>query len=187
MAGAAGEYFGNVGDLDAGTLSAIYLTVFIGGITFTGSIVTCKLSGMMSSKALALPIRDQLNLGMIRASRRSRAGLRGRIPRTKLPTRRRGAERRPSTARRRLRPSRADVKPMPLKRRRTSQASTTMRSRAAGAAVPPLPRPSPTRPMSTTTRLRAAGTAVPPRHLRQSRTADASVPRSSSKPSTKTG
>ena len=65
MAGAAGEYFGNVGDLDAGTLSAIYLTVFIGGITFTGSIVTCKLSGMMSSKALALPIGDQLNLGMI--------------------------------------------------------------------------------------------------------------------------
>jgi len=31
MAGAAGEYLGNVGDLDAGTLSAIYLAVFIGG------------------------------------------------------------------------------------------------------------------------------------------------------------
>ena len=39
MAGAAGEYLGNVGDLDAGTLSAIYLAVFIGGVTFTGSIV----------------------------------------------------------------------------------------------------------------------------------------------------
>jgi NAD(P) transhydrogenase len=66
MAGAAGEYLGNVGDLDAGTLSAIYLAVFIGGITFTGSIVAfSKLSGMMSSKALALPVRDQLNLGMI--------------------------------------------------------------------------------------------------------------------------
>ena len=66
MAGAAGEYLGNVGDLDAGTLSAIYLAVFIGGITFTGSIVAfSKLSGMMSSKALVLPVRDQLNLGMI--------------------------------------------------------------------------------------------------------------------------
>ena len=66
MAGAVREYFGNVGDLNAGTLSAIYLTVFIGGITFTGSIVTfSKLSGMMSSKALALPVRDQLNLCMI--------------------------------------------------------------------------------------------------------------------------
>ena len=54
MARVAGEYFGNVEDLDAGTLSAIYLTVFIGGITFTGSIVTfSKHSGMMSSKALA--------------------------------------------------------------------------------------------------------------------------------------
>jgi NAD(P) transhydrogenase len=68
MAGAAGEYLGNVGTLDAGTLGAIYLAVFIGGITFTGSIVAfSKLAGMMSSKALALPVRDQLNLGMISA------------------------------------------------------------------------------------------------------------------------
>ncbi len=66
MAGAAGEYLGNVGALDAGTLGAIYLAVFIGGVTFTGSIVAfSKLAGMMSSKALALPVRDQLNLGMI--------------------------------------------------------------------------------------------------------------------------
>mmetsp|Transcript_41115 Transcript_41115/g.70367 ORF Transcript_41115/g.70367 Transcript_41115/m.70367 type:complete len:1122 (+) Transcript_41115:244-3609(+) len=66
MAGAAGEFLGNTGSLDAGTLSAIYLAVFIGAITFTGSIVAfCKLSGMMDSKALALPARDQLNLGMI--------------------------------------------------------------------------------------------------------------------------
>ena len=66
MAGAAGEYLGNVGDLDAGTLGAIYLAVFIGGITFTGSIVAfSKLSGMMSSAALSLPGRDQLNLGMV--------------------------------------------------------------------------------------------------------------------------
>ncbi len=66
MAGAAGEYLGNVGELDAGTLSAIYLAVFIGGVTFTGSVVAfSKLAGMMSSKPLALPGRDQLNLGML--------------------------------------------------------------------------------------------------------------------------
>lgn len=66
MAGAAGEYLGNVGSLDAGTLSAIYLAVFIGAITFSGSIVAfAKLSGMMASKALSLPARDQLNLGML--------------------------------------------------------------------------------------------------------------------------
>ena len=37
MAGAAGEWLGNdVGVLDTGTMSAIYLATFIGGITFTG-------------------------------------------------------------------------------------------------------------------------------------------------------
>lgn len=66
MAGAAGEFLGNAGDLSAGTLGAIYLAVFIGAVTFTGSIVAfSKLSGMMSSKALSLPGRDQLNLGML--------------------------------------------------------------------------------------------------------------------------
>ena len=66
MAGAAGEYLGNAGNLDAGTLAAIYLAVFIGGITFTGSIIAfSKLSGMMSSAPLQLPGRDQLNLGMV--------------------------------------------------------------------------------------------------------------------------
>lgn len=66
MAGAAGEYLGNVGNLDAGTLSAIYLATFIGAITFTGSVVAfTKLSGMASSSPLVLPGRDQLNLGMI--------------------------------------------------------------------------------------------------------------------------
>jgi hypothetical protein len=33
MAGAAGEYLGNVGNLDAGTLGAIYLAVLIGGLS----------------------------------------------------------------------------------------------------------------------------------------------------------
>jgi NAD(P) transhydrogenase len=66
MAGAAGEYLGNAGNLDAGTLTAIYLAVFIGGITFTGSVIAfSKLSGMMSSAPLQLPVRDQLNLAMV--------------------------------------------------------------------------------------------------------------------------
>jgi NAD(P) transhydrogenase len=66
MAGAAGELLGNGGDLAAGTLSAIYLATFIGGVTFAGSIVAFgKLSGMMDSAALKLPARDQLNLGML--------------------------------------------------------------------------------------------------------------------------
>ena len=48
MAGAAGEYFGNT-NIDVGTLSAIYLATFIGGITATGSMIAYgKLAGMLS-------------------------------------------------------------------------------------------------------------------------------------------
>jgi NAD(P) transhydrogenase len=66
MAGAIGEFLGGSGDLVAGTLSAIYLATFIGGVTFAGSIVAFgKLSGMMDSSPLQLPGRDQLNLGML--------------------------------------------------------------------------------------------------------------------------
>jgi NAD(P) transhydrogenase len=66
MAGAAGEYLGSAGDLATGILTSIYLATFIGGVTFAGSIVAFgKLSGMMSSSALRLPGRDQLNLGML--------------------------------------------------------------------------------------------------------------------------
>jgi NAD(P) transhydrogenase len=66
MAGAAGEYLGNSGDLGVGTLIAIYLATFIGGITATGSMIAFgKLAGMLDSKALTLPGRDQLNLGML--------------------------------------------------------------------------------------------------------------------------
>mmetsp|Transcript_14298 Transcript_14298/g.34531 ORF Transcript_14298/g.34531 Transcript_14298/m.34531 type:complete len:982 (-) Transcript_14298:487-3432(-) len=66
MAGAAGEYLGNSGDLGLGTLSSIYLATFIGGVTFAGSVVAFgKLSGMMKSTALSLPGRDQINLGML--------------------------------------------------------------------------------------------------------------------------
>lgn len=47
-------------------MGAIYLAVFIGGVTFTGSVIAfSKLSGMMSSAPLSLPGRDQLNLGMV--------------------------------------------------------------------------------------------------------------------------
>ena len=66
MAGAAGEYLGNAGDLGAGTLSAIYLAIFIGGITATGSMVAFgKLAGLLKPAALSLPGRDQLNLSML--------------------------------------------------------------------------------------------------------------------------
>lgn len=68
MAGAAGEYLGNSGDLMMGTLSSIYLATFIGGVTFAGSVVAFgKLSGMMNSAPLSLPGRDQLNLAMASA------------------------------------------------------------------------------------------------------------------------
>lgn len=66
MAGAGGEYFANAGDLELGTLTAIYLATFIGGITATGSMVAFgKLSGQLSSTPLSLPGRDQINLGML--------------------------------------------------------------------------------------------------------------------------
>eukprot|EP00536_Pseudo-nitzschia_multiseries_P018046 jgi/Psemu1/328717/estExt_fgenesh1_pg.C_20840002 len=66
MAGAAGEYLGNSGALQVGTLASIYLATFIGGVTFSGSLVAFgKLSGMMDSAPLKLPGRDQLNLAML--------------------------------------------------------------------------------------------------------------------------
>lgn len=66
MAGAAGEYFSSAGSLDMGTMGAIYLATFIGGVTFAGSIVAFgKLSGMMDSSPLQLPGRDAINLAML--------------------------------------------------------------------------------------------------------------------------
>jgi NAD(P) transhydrogenase len=68
MAGAAGEFLGNSGDLAVGTLSSIYLATFIGGVTFSGSLVAFgKLAGMLDSAPLQLPGRDQLNLAMLGA------------------------------------------------------------------------------------------------------------------------
>ena len=66
MAGAAGEFMSSSGEMGAGTLSAIYLATFIGGITATGSMIAFgKLSEMLDSKALNLPGRDLLNIGMV--------------------------------------------------------------------------------------------------------------------------
>ena len=65
MAGAAGEFLGsNV--LSVGTLATIYLAVFIGGVTFAGSVVAFgKLAELMDSAPLKLPGRDQINLSML--------------------------------------------------------------------------------------------------------------------------
>jgi NAD(P) transhydrogenase len=69
MAGASGEFLGSGHHhLDLGTMTAIYLATFIGGITATGSMVAFgKLSAMLGSAPLKLPGRDQLNLGMLTA------------------------------------------------------------------------------------------------------------------------
>jgi len=69
MAGAAGEFFASGDTMSVGTLSATYLATFIGGVTFTGSIVAFgKLSGMLKSAPLQLPGRDALNLAMATTS-----------------------------------------------------------------------------------------------------------------------
>eukprot|EP00468_Gymnochlora_sp_CCMP2014_P002468 CAMPEP_0167759946 /NCGR_PEP_ID=MMETSP0110_2-20121227/11308_1 /TAXON_ID=629695 /ORGANISM="Gymnochlora sp., Strain CCMP2014" /LENGTH=1001 /DNA_ID=CAMNT_0007646393 /DNA_START=85 /DNA_END=3090 /DNA_ORIENTATION=+ len=45
--------------------ASIYLGAWMGAITCTGSIIACaKLAEKMSSKPLALPMRDQMNIGM---------------------------------------------------------------------------------------------------------------------------
>jgi len=66
IAGAAGEFLGNSGELSGGTLTSIYLATFIGGVTFSGSLVAFgKLAGIFDSAPLRLPGRDQLNLTML--------------------------------------------------------------------------------------------------------------------------
>ena len=66
MAGAVGEFFGSGDMMTTGTLVAVYLATFIGGITATGSgIAFAKLSAIMSPKALSLPDRDLLNISML--------------------------------------------------------------------------------------------------------------------------
>ena len=49
--------------------AAIFLGTFIGGVTFTGSLVAFgKLHGLLDSKALNLPMKNQLNVGMALAN-----------------------------------------------------------------------------------------------------------------------
>jgi len=49
MLGAIGEYLSNPYDVDIGTLTAIHLATFVGGITATGSMVAFgKLSNFLS-------------------------------------------------------------------------------------------------------------------------------------------
>ena len=50
-------------------LTEVFLDVFIGAITFTGSIVAfLKLKGTLSGKPLLLPGRHLINLGMVTGS-----------------------------------------------------------------------------------------------------------------------
>jgi NAD(P) transhydrogenase len=49
--------------------AAMFLGTFIGGVTFTGSLVAFgKLRGTLNSKALALPGRNAINLGLLAAN-----------------------------------------------------------------------------------------------------------------------
>eukprot|EP00612_Vaucheria_litorea_P002446 CAMPEP_0171456254 /NCGR_PEP_ID=MMETSP0945-20130129/2812_1 /TAXON_ID=109269 /ORGANISM="Vaucheria litorea, Strain CCMP2940" /LENGTH=981 /DNA_ID=CAMNT_0011981637 /DNA_START=433 /DNA_END=3378 /DNA_ORIENTATION=+ len=68
VGGAVGDYLHCLHDpsivIDGVRLSSIYLATFIGGATATGSLVAFgKLQGLLSSKALAIKFRDQINLG----------------------------------------------------------------------------------------------------------------------------
>ena len=77
---AIGDYVAHLGDpgqlhhpWDGARATAVYLATFIGSITATGSVVAFgKLQGLegriFESKALALPGRDQINMGLGAAS-----------------------------------------------------------------------------------------------------------------------
>lgn len=56
---------------DAGNVhkAAIFLGTYIGGVTFTGSLVAFgKLHGLLDSRALNLPLKNQLNIAMALAN-----------------------------------------------------------------------------------------------------------------------
>lgn len=61
------EYSHLMTDPSAGiTKAALFLGTYIGGVTFTGSLVAYgKLQGLLSSDPLLLPARNALNLGML--------------------------------------------------------------------------------------------------------------------------
>ena len=64
------EYSHLLTDPSAGiTKAALFLGTYIGGVTFTGSLVAYgKLQGLLSSEPLLLPARNALNLGMLAAN-----------------------------------------------------------------------------------------------------------------------
>lgn len=76
---AIGDYAMHAADplvMDSLRLSAIYLANIIGSITATGSIVAFgKLQGFIDSKALSLPGRDGINMGLGLACAGTAAGL----------------------------------------------------------------------------------------------------------------
>ncbi|WP_313812873.1 Re/Si-specific NAD(P)(+) transhydrogenase subunit beta [Glutamicibacter sp.] len=60
------EHLDLVGQLDTIHRAEVFIGIFIGGVTFTGSIVAfLKLSGRIKSKALVLPGKNVINLGAI--------------------------------------------------------------------------------------------------------------------------
>jgi NAD(P) transhydrogenase len=59
------SYLDDFSHLDAGHLTAIYLGTFIGGVTFTGSLIAfAKLQGLMASKPWNLANKNTINLSM---------------------------------------------------------------------------------------------------------------------------
>lgn len=66
----AHEYTHLLTDPSAGVhKAAMFAGTFIGGVTFTGSLVAfAKLRGLMDSKPLALPGRNAINLGLLAAN-----------------------------------------------------------------------------------------------------------------------
>ncbi|GMH96861.1 hypothetical protein TrST_g13399 [Triparma strigata] len=65
MLGAIGEYLSSGGD-STGILACVYAATFIGGVTFTGSIIAyLKLAQKMGSAPLSLPGRDAINLAAL--------------------------------------------------------------------------------------------------------------------------
>ncbi|GMI12981.1 hypothetical protein TrLO_g11074 [Triparma laevis f. longispina] len=69
MLGAIGEYLSNSGSLDTGILACVYAATWVGGITFTGSIIAyLKLAQVLGSAPLILPGKDAINLSALAVS-----------------------------------------------------------------------------------------------------------------------
>jgi NAD(P) transhydrogenase len=62
-------YINDYSHLDMGHMVSIYLGTFIGGVTFTGSLIAfAKLQGLMASKPWNLPSKNMINIAMAGAS-----------------------------------------------------------------------------------------------------------------------